>query len=214
MFNDFKGFNAENNPVKISVPPTLLASSIGIVDDSTTCISMDLKMDGDLVYLIGGTRAELGASEYGRMIAEKNGTNAIGGNVPTLPDTRTAWNSYEGLGRAIQQRLIASAHPLEYGGLGVGLAKKCIAGQKGMRVDVSVIPLNAHETLFSESLGRILVSVAPQNKQAFEKIMGVHAQRVGVVEGTALSIEKNGQTLVHARVQELDSAYKKTFEGF
>ena len=31
MFNDFKGYD-KNNPIKISIPPTLLISSIGIVD--------------------------------------------------------------------------------------------------------------------------------------------------------------------------------------
>src|SRR5438105_5441237 len=34
MFNDFKGFD-EEGPVAISVPPTLLATAIAVVDDAS-----------------------------------------------------------------------------------------------------------------------------------------------------------------------------------
>ncbi len=56
MFNDFSGFDAENNRVKISVPPTLLISSIGVLEDVSRAVSMDAKAEGDLVYVIGGPR--------------------------------------------------------------------------------------------------------------------------------------------------------------
>ncbi len=64
MFNDFSGYDAENNPVKISVPPTLLISSIGIHQDVAKAVSLDAKIAGDLVYVIGETCEELGGSEY------------------------------------------------------------------------------------------------------------------------------------------------------
>ncbi|MEI8332130.1 MAG: AIR synthase-related protein, partial [Methanomicrobiales archaeon] len=50
MYNDFSGFDAENNKVKVSVPPTLLISSIGIHADVAKSVSLDAKIDGDLVY--------------------------------------------------------------------------------------------------------------------------------------------------------------------
>jgi len=64
MYNDFSGFDADNNPVRISVPPTLLISSIGVHGDVAKAVSMDAKIDGDLVYVIGSTAEELGGSEY------------------------------------------------------------------------------------------------------------------------------------------------------
>ena len=64
MFNDFSGFDEQNNPVKVSVPPTLLVSSIGIHPDVNSAVSMDAKFDGDLVYVIGNTTEELGGLEY------------------------------------------------------------------------------------------------------------------------------------------------------
>ena len=67
MYNDFSGFDAHDNPVKISVPPTLLISSIGVHDDVAKAVSMDAKIDGDLVYVIGGTSEELGGSDLDRV---------------------------------------------------------------------------------------------------------------------------------------------------
>ena len=55
MYNDFSGFDAQNNRVKVSVPPTLLISSIGIHPDVVKAVSMDAKIAGDLVYVIGET---------------------------------------------------------------------------------------------------------------------------------------------------------------
>ncbi|NIM62871.1 MAG: phosphoribosylformylglycinamidine synthase, partial [Acidobacteria bacterium] len=39
--------------VKISVPPTLLVSAIGQIDDVRNSRTLELKSEGDLVYLIG-----------------------------------------------------------------------------------------------------------------------------------------------------------------
>ena len=64
MFNDFSGYDAENNRVRVSVPPTLLISSIGIHGDVAKAVSLDAKVAGDLVYVIGTTEEELGGSEY------------------------------------------------------------------------------------------------------------------------------------------------------
>ena len=60
MFNDFKGYDADNNPVTISIPPTLLISAIGVMEDVAHAVSLDPKQAGDLVYLLGETKDELG----------------------------------------------------------------------------------------------------------------------------------------------------------
>src|SRR6185436_2639467 len=79
MFNDFKGYDAKG-PVAISVPPTLLATAIGVLDDALASISIDFKQAADVLYLLGETNDELGAGEYAQMISERESTN-YGGNV-------------------------------------------------------------------------------------------------------------------------------------
>ena len=78
MFNDFSGFDSNNTPVRISVPPTLLVSSIGIHDDVAKAISIDTKFEGDYVYVIGETFPELGGSEYFAFLG------STGNTVPKL----------------------------------------------------------------------------------------------------------------------------------
>ncbi|MGB0720652.1 MAG: AIR synthase-related protein, partial [Bdellovibrionales bacterium] len=64
MFNDFKGFDKNGKSVKISAPPTLLASSIGVIPDIARAIDLAPKAVGDLVYLLGETKDESGGGEY------------------------------------------------------------------------------------------------------------------------------------------------------
>ena len=68
--------------------------------------------------------------------------------------------------------------------------------------------------LYSESQGRIIVTIAPQNKDAFEAAMGdvdPHVQQIGVVtDNPALNI--NGQ--VAASTSDLEKAYKTTLGGY
>ena len=49
---------------KISVPPTVLFTVVGIMEDVKKAVSMDAKRSGDIIYVVGETRDEIGASEY------------------------------------------------------------------------------------------------------------------------------------------------------
>ncbi|HTY14731.1 MAG TPA: AIR synthase-related protein [Methanoregulaceae archaeon] len=202
MFNDFSGFDEDNNPVKISVPPTLLISSIGIHPDVSTAVSMDAKIEGDLVYLVGNTALELGGSEYFAMLGYSGNT------VPSL-DIPAVNARYRRLTRAISRGLVASALPVTSGGLGTALAKVAIAGRLGLEI---TIPSNVRPDyyLFSETLGRFVVTVAPDNKRGFEQEMGDDVSLIGRVGGNRVRI--SGETIIaDVPVSELESAYKAPF---
>ncbi len=162
MFNDFKGYDENGNAIKVSAPPTLLVSSIGVMPHIERSISLAPKATGDLVYLLGATKDELGASEY------YDELGYLGSNVPET-DTHQNLRLYKLYARASRDRLISSALAVGYGGLGVTLAKKAIAGQFGLDINLSHMDLRKDKALFSESTGRIVVTVAPKNKKAFEK---------------------------------------------
>lgn len=53
MFNDFKGYDEKGNPVAISIPPTLLISAIGVMNDFKKSVSPEFKMAGDVMYVLG-----------------------------------------------------------------------------------------------------------------------------------------------------------------
>ncbi|NQZ14351.1 MAG: phosphoribosylformylglycinamidine synthase [Alphaproteobacteria bacterium] len=204
MFNDFKGYDADNNPVTISVPPTLLISGIGVIDNVAKAVSLDTKQAGDLVYLLGETKDELGASEY----YDRHGK--LGSNVPET-DTALNYKLYQALSKANKQQLCASAMAVGFGGLGITLAKKSVASGLGMDIQVES-DLRLDKLLFSESQGRVVVTIAPQDKDAFETAMGdyPHVAQIGTVTD-AFSLKINN---VEADLKKLEEAYKETLKDY
>ncbi|OPY38979.1 MAG: phosphoribosylformylglycinamidine synthase II [Methanoregula sp. PtaU1.Bin051] len=205
MFNDFSGFDAGNNPVKISIPPTLLISAIGIHPDVATAVSLDAKLEGDLVYVVGETSAELGGSEYFAQLG------APGNTVPSL-DAAKAKMRYQKMTRAINQGLVASTYPVNYGGLGVALAKVAIAGRIGMDITIPSA-MRPDYYLFSESLGRFVVTISPENRAAFEEIAGPDASLLGTVAGKVLRVTAR-TTVIDVPIADLETAYKSPFRGY
>jgi phosphoribosylformylglycinamidine synthase len=205
MYNDFSGYDADNNPVKVSVPPTLLISSIGVHQDVVKSVSPDIKIEGDLVYVIGGTKEELGGSEYFAYLG------GVGNIVPALDPVQVKVR-YERLTKAILQDLVASACPVARGGLGVTLGMVAIAGQLGM--DLSIPSgMRVDYFLFSESLGRFVVTVSPDNRQVFEHTLGEDAVLLGTVTGNNLRITGK-DLLLDVPVSELENAYKAPFKEY
>jgi len=188
--------------VKISVPPTLLISSIGIHEDVSKSVSMDAKIEGDLVYGIGDTEEELGGSEYFAHLG------FVGNTVPGL-DAVTMKERYGRMTEAIRHGLVASAFPVSRGGLGIALAKVAIAGRLGMDITIPA-GMRPDYFLFSESLGRFVVTIAPDNKRAFELALGTDAHLLGRVRGSSLRITQE-MTVLDVPVSELEAAYKAPF---
>jgi phosphoribosylformylglycinamidine (FGAM) synthase-like enzyme len=82
--------------IKISIPPTVLISALGKMNDVRKAVTMDAKKPGDLVYILGETLEELGGSEY---FASKG---FIGNRVPKVHVNR-AKTLYQRVFQAIQQ---------------------------------------------------------------------------------------------------------------
>jgi phosphoribosylformylglycinamidine synthase len=153
---------------KISIPPTLLFSTIGRIDDVRKVVTMDAKRVGDLVYVLGMTRDELGGSEW------YAAQGFVGNNVPKV-DAKTAKKRYAALSQAMDKGLVASCHDCADGGLGVALAETAFSGALGMTVELARVPAEGVQRddtlLFSESQSRFVVTIRPEAKKAFEAIM-------------------------------------------
>ena len=149
---------------KISIPPTVLFSVVSVIPDVRKCVTMDAKRADDLVYVLGDTRPELGASEYYAL------HGFIGNQVPRV-DAQKAKRIYEALSGAIRKGLVASCHDCSDGGLGIALAEVAFAGGLGMEVDLRRVPATGVDRndllLFSESQSRFVVTVHPENRSGF-----------------------------------------------
>lgn len=213
MFNDFSGYDKKNNQITISILPTLLISSISVIDDITKAVSLDLKMPGDLVYLLGETNSEVGKSEYAAFMQTQSGKVA---RVDALKNKKL----YSALFSAIDNRLVASSIGIGKGGLAVALSKMAIGGKLGLQINVAKLQGRVYRndcSLFSESHGRIVVAIAPENKDAFELAMKGNAYaQIGVVTKDEKVIIKGlkEKVIVKTNVKQLEDAYKKTFRGW
>lgn len=196
---------------KVSGLPTFLFTVCSVVKDINMCVTMDAKFPGDLVYILGETKNELGASEYYQMMG------AVGLHVPEV-DTKSLWPGYLALHDAIKKGLISSCHAVTRGGLAVHLAMVAMAGGLGMEIDVSRIPsapgLTVSRLLYSESCGRFVVTVAPDKKNDFERIFSeVQTGMTGVVTASSgLCVkDSDGKMIIDEDISRLKEFWKKPF---
>ncbi len=192
---------------KISIPPTLLFSVIGKIDDVRLATTMDAKRAGDLVYLLGRTGDELGGSEYYALHGE------LGANVPKV-DAQSAMARYRAVNTAQKQGLIASCHDLSDGGLAVALAETAFAGGLGMDVALDQVDapagLNDVSLLFSESASRLLVTIKAEHKESFEGLFsGQSCRCIGQVTASdILQIHGVDGEALATSIDELKAAWQ------
>ncbi|MGD2185741.1 MAG: AIR synthase-related protein [Desulfobacterales bacterium] len=196
---------------KVSALETLQFSAVSVIEDIRRCVSMDSKFPGDLVYVLGFTRNELGGSEYYAHLGE------VGLNVPQVRSTEFIAN-YRILSQAIAQGMIASAHGVYRGGLGVHLAMVAMGGRLGMQIELAQVPMDGVDredaVMFSESAGRFIVTIDPSKRQVFEnQFKGLACHCIGTVTETPrFEINDFDQnTIVSITVDELKAAWKKPF---
>jgi len=207
MKNDFY-----DGGVKISIPPTLLFSVIGKIEDARRAVTMDVKRPGDIVYLLGKTAAELGGSEYLAL----NG--AIGNRVPRV-DAARAYRRYQAYHRAVMAGTVASCHDLSDGGLAVAAAESAFSGGYGLELSLDKVLWHGQPEeksdlamLFSESASRHLVTVHPEKQAEFETIMSGNCFAVigKVTAAQELTITgTRGSIVVKAGLQELKESWQK-----
>jgi phosphoribosylformylglycinamidine synthase len=150
----------------IVIPPTLLISALGHVPDVRRCVTMDLKEPGDLLFLVGVTRDEMGGSHYHLV------RGLEGGTVPR-PDLELAPHLFRKLHEAIAAGLVRACHDLSEGGLAVAVAEMAFAG--GLGADVTHrggTTLVDDVLLFSESTTRFIVEVRPDKVERFRACLG------------------------------------------
>jgi phosphoribosylformylglycinamidine synthase len=195
---------------KISVPPTLLFSVIARMPDVRRAITMDVKRPGDLVLVLGETRAELGASEYYAL------HGAIGNRVPQV-DAPRARALYGALSHAIQRGLVNACHDCSDGGFGVAAAEMAFAGGFGMHLDVRTMPretdIDRDDTLlYSETASRFVVTVPPSHRAAFLELLGTCAvDEIGRVLDTPdfVVVGLSGNTIIRSDIAQLKEAWQR-----
>jgi len=173
--NEYIGTDGERH----AVPPTLVITAVAHVPDANRCITPDLVEPGNFLMLIGSTSSEFAGSHLDKVL----GAPPKPGVAPAPdPDAPT---HYRHLHAAMQAGLVISCHDLSEGGLAVALAEMCLAGRLGASIDT--LPHDDHATsLFSESMGRLIVEIEPRSAAAFTRVMDDHCLRIGEVSESGM----------------------------
>lgn len=163
----------ENNGSAIY--PTPMVGMVGLIKDAKYVIPSRVQHAGDKLYLVGKTGDDYAGSELQKMM-----TGEIAGTLADF-DLEHVHDYLSRLLKAEQSGLVASAHDLSEGGLAVAAAETVFKTELGLNADFRALD---KKQFFSETPGRLLVSVAPENAAAFEEIMQDDAMPAGEVAAT------------------------------
>ncbi|UCD96242.1 MAG: phosphoribosylformylglycinamidine synthase subunit PurL [Candidatus Bathyarchaeota archaeon] len=196
------------------ITPTLLITAIGIIPDIRNAISLDLKVPGNPVYIVGQTFRELGGSQYFRLKGIR------GGSVPEVrfPQAKDIMDT---IVEAIDRRLVVACHDISEGGLAVAAAEMAFSGRGGLSLDLKDVPrektVNRNDLLlFSESNSRLLVEVPEKHAKEFESIVTdvPHASIGRVLKDDNFLVKGlQGRPLVTADTRELLARWNMGSEG-
>jgi phosphoribosylformylglycinamidine synthase len=190
----------------IVIPPTLLISALGQVPDVRQCVSMDLKEPGNLLFLAGVTKDEMGGSHHHLV-------HGLSGGEPPRADLGQAPRVFRAVYEAIRRGLVRSCHDLSEGGLAVAVAEMAFAGEVGADLTgLREVAADDRVALFSESTTRFVLEAAPGNAAALRACFaGVPLAEVGrTVPETRLRIAgAAGEWVIWASLSDLKEAWQK-----
>jgi len=167
------------------------------------------RKDGESVVLVGETHTEFGGSEYYHLLG-------LSGTKPPDLNFDLERRTEVGVLDCIRKGLVNACHDCSKGGLGVALAEMCIAGGKGVSLDLKPISsdnLRDDALLFSESNSRFIIGTEkPEQVLATLRIHNVPASVVGTVRGNSVDLG-----LRHGRLRgdlnTIRAAYVDSLEG-
>jgi phosphoribosylformylglycinamidine synthase len=193
---------------RVSALPTLFFTAVSVLPELRRAMTLDWKNPGDLIYLVGETRPELGGSEFYQLLGY------VGLSVPEARplDFLPYYRLVEQAGR---EELLASCHGVYRGGLAIHLALASMAAGLGVEADLSGVAPESpdYAALYAESAGRFLVSVDPAHRSRFEDIFKKQPiTLIGAVRpDQTLKIKRQDRNLAEVSLEQLRSAWQRRF---
>jgi phosphoribosylformylglycinamidine (FGAM) synthase-like enzyme len=175
-----------NQTGDVAIHPTPVVGVLGVMADVAVRTPSGFRTDGSSVWLLGETREELDGSEWAHVVH-----GHLGGRPPAV-DLDHEMRLGRLLVDAARAGVLDAAHDLSDGGLAQVLAESVLRYGTGVRVSVAGVHDEPFVALFSESAGRVLVSVVPGSEDDFLALAAasdVEATRLGVVDDRADGLE-------------------------
>ena len=179
-----------NQTGTVPIHPTPVVGVLGVIQDVAKRVPSGWQDEGDNIYLLGTTALELDGSAWAGVIHDH-----LGGRPPAV-DLDAERQLAQLLAAGADQSLLAAAHDLSDGGLAQALAESVLRFGVGARVWLGELlerdGIDAATALFSESTGRVIVSVPREDDVRFRGLCegrGYPVARIGVTDGASESLE-------------------------
>ena len=168
------------------VYPTPTIGMVGLLEDMSLKMTLDFKQEGDLLYMIGKSRNDLGSSEYLHKLC--------GIEFSPVPhfDLEEEFGVQKTVSGLISSGLISSAHDTSEGGIFITLCESGFNNLLGFDVS-SLATIRKDAWLFGEAQSRVVVSVSPANKKAFEEYLldsGTDIEFLGRVTAGSMVLDR------------------------
>jgi phosphoribosylformylglycinamidine synthase subunit PurL len=192
-----------------AVYPTPTIGMVGLLDDVKNKMTLDFKEEGDIIFLIGRSNADINSSEYLHKVHEVEYSPA-----PHF-DIDEEFQLQQKVAELIKKKLIESAHDVSEGGLFITLAESAFANNFGFDVVADDFNIRKDAYWFGESQSRVVVSVQPENVNEFKKILGIHPyEELGIVTDGSVEVDGMNWNNVFFWKEKYDSAIENLLAGF
>jgi phosphoribosylformylglycinamidine synthase subunit PurL len=193
-----------NQTGDIAIYPTPVVGVLGVIDNVARRVPSGWQDTGNNIYLLGLSRDELDGSAWADIIHDH-----LGGKPPivNLGEEKKLADLLQG---AAMQGMIEAAHDLSEGGLAVAVAESCLRFNVGARIWLDELMerdgLDLTAAMFSESQGRVIVSIGREDDVKFQGLCearGVPVLRIGVTDSESESLDiKDVATLELNQIRE------------
>ena len=194
------------------IHPTPVVAVLGKFDDVARRTPSGWQEDGQAIYLLGTTAAEMDGSEWANMRAHLGG-------LPPRVDLQRERELGEILINASRDGMIDAAHDLSEGGLAAALVESALRNNTGARVALDEVAardgVDIFTLLFSETQGRAIVSVPRSEEVRFNDMCTARrfpVSRIGVVDAAGGALDLQG--LFNAPLDELRIAHEGTLPKY
>jgi phosphoribosylformylglycinamidine synthase II len=192
-----------------SIPPTLVVSAIGVIEDVRNCLSSGFKKPGNLVYVVGETEVKLKGSLAARI-------GRMGANELPAINMAVAKSTYKKLQTAMKRGAILACHDVSEGGIAVAVAEMSFGAGIGVDVNLKEGVMDPTAFLFSESPSRFVVEIPAARQAEFEELLGVRAVTLlgTTVAAPTLTVKAGDRVLAQETISTLKQAWKDALRTF
>ena len=184
-----------------AVYPTPTIGMVGVLDSIKDKMTLDFKSEGDLVFLLGTSRDDIGSSEYLHKI------KGVEFSPAPYFELKEEVALQERLAALIRAGVVRSAHDVSEGGLFVTLAEAAFPREVGFKVTTDDKKVRKDAYWFGESQSRVVVSVDPTKAEAFKKAVGdLPYAALGVVTSGSFEIDGENWGDVNDWKEKYDNA--------